>query len=210
MNAHRGDEAGFTLAEVLVATLIIVIGLTAVATGFQFAAAGIATGRGETVTVFLAEQRLEQLKAIALVNFNGPWPSGPSLAAGTTTEFCQTSDIGTTGANCQSSAISGTASYTRATIITDSPGGSGCTGVAPLICKRIRVSVGYRPVTSRGDLSQLRQVDVFSQVAETKGGRPALFRSQELPGAPETQIRLRNGKPIAAPLQHGKPMSGFP
>jgi len=152
MNVYRGDEAGFTLPEVLVATLIIVIGLTAVATGFQFAAAGIATGRSETVAVFLAEQRLEQLKAIALVNFNGPWPSGPSLAAGTTTEFCQSSDIGTT-------------SYTRATIITDSPGGSGCTGVAPLICKRIRVTVGYRPLTSGGDLSQLRQVDVFSQVA---------------------------------------------
>jgi prepilin-type N-terminal cleavage/methylation domain-containing protein len=157
MNAHRGDETGFTLAEVLVATSIIVIGLTAVATGFQFAAAGIATGRSETIAVFLAEQRVEQLKAVALVNFNGPWPSGPSLAAGTTTEFCQTSDIGTTGTNCQGSAISGTTSYTRTTVITDSPGGSGCTGVAPLICKRIRVSIGYRPVTSR--------VDVFSHVA---------------------------------------------
>jgi len=165
MNTHCGDEAGFTLAEVLVATLIIVIGLMAVATGFQSGAAGIATGRGETVGVFLAEQRLEQLKAVALVNFNGPWPSGPSLAAGTTTEFCQTSDIGATGANCQSSAISGTTSYTRTTVITDNPGGSGCTGVAPLICKRIRVSVSYRPVTSGGDLSQLRRVDVFSQVA---------------------------------------------
>ena len=165
MNVYRGDETGFTLAEVLVATFIIVVGLTAVATGFQFAAAGIATGRSETVAVFLAEQRLEQLKAIALVNFNGPWPSGPSLAAGTSTEFCQTSDIGTTGTNCQGGAISGTTSYTRTTVITDSPGGSGCTGVAPLICKRIRVTVGYRPLTSGGDLSQLRQVDVFSQVA---------------------------------------------
>ena len=165
MNAHSVGEAGFTLAELLVATFIIVVGLTAVATGFQAATAGIATGRGETVAIFLAEQRLEQLKAVALVNFNGPWPSGPSLAAGTTTEFCQTSNIGTTGTNCQGSAISGTASYTRTTVIGDNPGGAGCTGVAPLICKRIRVSVTYRPVTSRGDLSQLRQVDVFSQVA---------------------------------------------
>jgi len=165
MNAHRGHEAGFTLAEVLVAAVVIVIGLTAVATGFQFATGGIATGRGETVAIFLAEQRLEQLRAVALVNFNGPWPSGPSLAAGTTAEFCQTSNIGTTGTNCQSGAITGTTSYTRTTVITDNPGGSGCTGVPPLICKRVRVSVGYRPVTSHGDVSQLRQVDVFSQVA---------------------------------------------
>jgi type II secretory pathway pseudopilin PulG len=158
------SERGFTLIEVLVATFIIIVGLVAVATGFQYATAGVATGRGETVATFLAEQRLEQLKAVALTNYNGPW-GGTSLGAGTTTEYCQSSNIGTTSSNCQATAFSGGTTYTRTTTITDNPGGTGCTGTAPNVCKRIRVSVTYRPVTSRGDVSQTRQFDVYAVVA---------------------------------------------
>lgn len=165
------NERGFTLAEVLVATFIIVVGLVALASGFQFATSGVATGRGETIASFLAEQRLEQLKAIAMTNYYGP-PAGPAwtapltLAGGTTTtEFCQTTNIGSTGTNCQTTAITGVASYTRTTRITDNPGGTGCTGVAPLVCKRIWVNVTYRPVTTRGDVSQTRSVDVYAVVA---------------------------------------------
>ena len=72
------NERGFTLAEVLVATFIIVVGLVALASGFQFATSGVATGRGETVASFLAEQRLEQLKAIAMTNYYGP-PAGSGM-----------------------------------------------------------------------------------------------------------------------------------
>lgn len=154
----KSDERGFTLAEVLVATVVILVGLVAVATGFQYATSGVATGRGETIAAFLAEQRLEMLKSTAIANYDG-------LVAGTTTEFCQASNIGATGSNCQTSAITGTASYQRTTTITDNPGGTGCTGAPPLLCKRIRVSVTYRPVTAAGDLSQARTVDLFALVA---------------------------------------------
>jgi prepilin-type N-terminal cleavage/methylation domain-containing protein len=158
------SERGFTLPEVLVAVFVIMVGLVAVASGFQYANNGVATGRGETMAVFLAEQRVEQLKMVAITNYDGPWPSGPSLAAGTTTEYCQSSNIGATSSNCQSSSFSGTTTYTRVTTVTDNPGGTGCTG-APLLCKRIRVSVTYRPVTSSGDVSQTRTVDVYAVVA---------------------------------------------
>ena len=168
---HLTNERGFTLVEVLVATFIIVVGLVALASGFQFATSGVATGRGETVASFLAEQRLEQLKSVAMTNYYGP-PAGPAwtgtlpLQGGsTTTEYCQTSDIGATGTNCQPTAISGTASYVRVTRITDNPGGTGCTGTSPLVCKRIWVNVTYRPVTNRGDVSQTRAVDVYAVVA---------------------------------------------
>jgi prepilin-type N-terminal cleavage/methylation domain-containing protein len=166
--SNTTNERGFTLAEVLVATFIIVVGLVALASGFQFATSGVATGRGETIASFLAEQRLEQLKAIAMSNYYGSpaWAGTLTLQGGsTTTEYCQTSNIGATGTNCQASAISGTASYVRVTRITDNPGGTGCTGAAPLVCKRIWVNVTYRPVTNRGDLSQTRAVDVYAVVA---------------------------------------------
>jgi len=159
------SERGFTLAEVLVAVLIIMVGLVAVASGFQYANNGVATGRGETMAVFLAEQRIEQLKMIAINNYDGPWTAPLTLQTGsTTTEYCQSTNIGATTSNCQTTSFTGTTTYTRVTTVTDNPGGTGCTG-APLICKRIKVSVTYRPVTSSGDVSQTRTVDVYAVVA---------------------------------------------
>jgi prepilin-type N-terminal cleavage/methylation domain-containing protein len=154
------DERGFTLAEVLVAASIILIGLVAIASGFQYGTSGVANGRGETVATFLAEQRLEALKAAAISDYDGSL-----LNAGTTTEYCQSSNIGATGTNCQSTAITNAPSYTRVTTVVHNPGGTGCTGVAPFFCKRIRVTVTYRPVTSAGDASQTRTVDLFAVVA---------------------------------------------
>lgn len=152
-------ERGFTLAEVVIATFIISIGLVAVAVGFQFATSGIAVGRGETIAAFLAEQRLEQLKASAITNYDG------LVAGAAVTENCLPSNIGTTGVNCQVAAITGGQSYIRVTTITDNPGGTGCTGgIVDAGCKRIQVSVRYRPVTSRGDSSQTRSVDLYALV----------------------------------------------
>jgi prepilin-type N-terminal cleavage/methylation domain-containing protein len=162
----RTGQAGFTLTEVLVATLIIVVGLVAVATGFQFATAGVATGRGETVAIFLAEQRVEQLKNAAMTAFTTSAlldTTGPG--AGVTTEFCQATNIGTTTTNCQAAAITGVASYRRVTTVVDSGNATTCgnaPAAPPILCKRVHVRVTYRPVTSRGDVSQQRMVDVHT------------------------------------------------
>jgi prepilin-type N-terminal cleavage/methylation domain-containing protein len=159
----RTGQGGFTLTEVLVATFIIVIGLVAVASGFQFATAGVATGRGETVAIFLAEQRVEQLKNAAMTAFT----SSALLNNGSTTEFCQATNIGATSTNCQATAFTGGASYQRVTTIVDSGNGTTC-GTAPaappILCKRVQVRVTYRPVTSRGDVSQQRMVDVYTML----------------------------------------------
>jgi Tfp pilus assembly protein PilV len=169
-------QRGFTLAEVLVAVFIIMVALVAVASGFQYATSGVATGRGETVATFLAEQRIEQLKTVAMTNYYGSpigpaWVASASLLGGTLavpvtfTESCQSSNIGATTSNCQTTAITGTTSYTRVTSIIDNPGGTGCDNSAPaLVCKRIRVTVTYRPVTTRGDVSQPRTVDLYAVV----------------------------------------------
>jgi hypothetical protein len=122
------------------ATLILSVGLAAVATGLQHASSGIETARGETTAAFLAEQRLEQLKNLALAD----WPS-TTLNAGTTTEAY--------------GAISHAPAYRRVTMITDSPGWT-CTAN----CKLVRVTVFYRPVTGEGQLDQERRLDVVTML----------------------------------------------
>jgi Tfp pilus assembly protein PilV len=59
-------ERGMSVIEILVAVFVITIGLVAVATGMQLATAGVAAGQQQTTAVFLAEQRLEDIKAFAL------------------------------------------------------------------------------------------------------------------------------------------------
>lgn len=142
--AGWNGERGFTLAEVLVATFVLTIGLVAVMTGFQHATSGVETGKGETQALFLAEQRAEFLKNLALTN----WTSA-CLAAGTTNETSSTSV-----ATCTPSPPS--MSYRRDTTIVDNPGAPCATS-----CKMVTVSVFYRPITGQGDLSQERRVDVI-------------------------------------------------
>src|SRR2546426_12548316 len=67
----RGDK-GFTLAEVLVATAFIAITAGAIGVGFMQGTGSVETGRQQTTAVYLAEQRLEQLKAWSLNSTGGP------------------------------------------------------------------------------------------------------------------------------------------
>jgi len=61
-------QGGFTVTELLAAVVVIGIGLVAVAAGFSSAIEGVETGRQQTTASFLAEQRMEQIKAAALGN----------------------------------------------------------------------------------------------------------------------------------------------
>ena len=134
-------EGGFTLAEILVATFILAIGLVGVATGFQYATSGVETGKGESTASFLTEQRIEQLKALALTDW-----TNAALNDGATTEAYGT--------------IANAGAYRRVTTITTNPGGP-CTAN----CKRIQVTVFYKPVTGKGQLDQERRVDVITMLA---------------------------------------------
>src|SRR5258705_10961573 len=80
----RPREAGFTLAEILVACAIISVGLVAVATGFGFGVDGVEAGRQQSTAVFLAEQRIEQAKELAMrpTRLVQPDVTHPPAAAG--------------------------------------------------------------------------------------------------------------------------------
>jgi hypothetical protein len=125
----------------MVATLVLSIGVVAVVTGFQFATGSVEHGRGETTATLLAEARLEELKALALADWNHA-----ALSAGTTTEGY--------------GALTEAPHYRRVTVIVESPG-------EPCMesCRMVHVTVFYRPVTTQGQLNQERRVDVATLLA---------------------------------------------
>src|SRR5213592_4343832 len=61
----RGTR-GFTLAEVLIATAFIMVAFGSVGIGFLRGTSSVETGRQQTTALYLAEQRLEQIKAWSL------------------------------------------------------------------------------------------------------------------------------------------------
>jgi prepilin-type N-terminal cleavage/methylation domain-containing protein len=71
----RSSREGFTLAEVLVATAILTVGVTAAASGLQHAVHAVEASRQQTIALFLAEQRLEQAKALAVTDFDRLTPA---------------------------------------------------------------------------------------------------------------------------------------
>ena len=118
--SHRGwNQWGLTLAEVLVALAIITVGLMAMAVGLQQATAFVEVGRQQTIAVFLAQQRLEQVKASALWDFDG-------VAA---TKFPPETPV------------SGHPAYRRTVEISPLPAGL-------LNAVRVQVTVTYQPATT--------------------------------------------------------------
>ena len=132
----RPAEAGFTLAEILVACAIISVGIVAVATGFGIGVDGVEAGRQQSTAVFLAEQRIEQAKELAMR---------------------QTGLVQLTVANLPATEAYGTItgappSYRRTTAIIANAGGTPGA--------RVDVVVFYRPVTGRGVLTIERSVSL--------------------------------------------------
>jgi prepilin-type N-terminal cleavage/methylation domain-containing protein len=59
-------DAGFTLIEIMIACGVIGVGLVASSYGFTVGIQGVETGRQQSTAVFLAEQRIDQVKSAAL------------------------------------------------------------------------------------------------------------------------------------------------
>lgn len=136
----RREEAGFTLAEILVACAVISVGLIAVATGFGIGVDGVEAGRQQSTALFLAEQRIEQVRALAL--------QPPLLLANVnSTNLPSPENYGYSG-----TLPGAPKGYWRTTTITNNP--AGVSGA------RVDVTVYYRPVTGRGVLTTERSVSL--------------------------------------------------
>lgn len=133
--SRRPRAAGFTLVEILIAAAVIGLGLVGAAAGFVHAVGGLESGRQQTTATFLAEQRIEQLKAGALNRFLE----------------VTTANYPSEGYGSVSSNGNPMPSYRRTVTIVDAPGGLGRT-------KLVEVTVSYRPVVGFGVLAAERQV----------------------------------------------------
>jgi prepilin-type N-terminal cleavage/methylation domain-containing protein len=136
---------GFTLAEILAAMALIAVGLVTMAAALQHGLSGIEIGRGESAAVFLVEDKLEELRGLALVDW-----TNTALQPGTTTEYCRPFSGG-----C--SATPTPASLRRMTTV-----GAGSGGTCSAKCKIVSVSVFYRAMTVLGQLDHERRVDILA------------------------------------------------
>ena len=141
-----GSQAGFTLAELLAAVFVIPLGLVAVGAGFATAIQGVETSRQQTTATFVAEQRLEQVRATAL---------GNSLVA------CM-GFVNITTACFPAQAYAS---------ITNAPGYRSTVTITDYIVngniarKRVDVEVFYRPIVAWGVLATERSVRLSTLIA---------------------------------------------
>ena len=136
------DARGFTLIETIVAAAVLGVGLVGVVAGFLHAIGGLEAGRQQTTAVFLAEQRMEQLKAAALTDL------GEITGARFASE----------GYGAIESEGQSMPSYRRTVTIIDAPGGLAG-------AKLVDVDVFYRPVAGFGVLASERSVRLSALIA---------------------------------------------
>src|SRR5574337_995138 len=120
-------EAGLTLVEILVSVALIMIVFVAVMQWFPLGTQGMDTGKKQSTGVFLAEQKLEQIKAWSLST-----AAGQGFATVTPGGTCF--NAGNPCADDAFNSIAGYPEYSRTVIITNP------TPTTTLV----RVQVGYQ------------------------------------------------------------------
>jgi Tfp pilus assembly protein PilV len=128
-------QSGLALLEILFALGLIGVSLLALAGAFPAGMGGVAVGKQQTTAVFLAEQRLEQIRGTAFASITAA--NFPSEAYGAATL---------------------PAGYRRTVVLTNNPG-------TMTNAVRADVSVFYRPILAFGVLAAERQVTTSSVVS---------------------------------------------
>jgi prepilin-type N-terminal cleavage/methylation domain-containing protein len=150
------DQRGMTLPEILAAVAVIMIALVALASGIPIASYGIQEGRQLTTATFLANQRMEQVKATAWTgSAPPPCPLSPPAVdnlgiSASTTSAPQRCD-GTTTFPDENPVAAPYTQYTRQVRITDcGPPGAGCGTIIDPGLRQVTVTVSYLPMTGVG------------------------------------------------------------
>jgi Tfp pilus assembly protein PilV len=180
----RRAEAGFTLVEVLLAAMLIIIGFTALLSVIPYSSAAVQGGNQTSTATFLANQKLEVAKHV-------PWTATPdndclgtsaSATAAPTVPAGKTCTLGGVVVNAGGAlgwaadegptAITspdGTrnfSGYSRTVRITNCGVGGGCTGVTDPGMRQVAVAVTFRPMTTSATAAASKTVTVSMIVAQ--------------------------------------------
>jgi prepilin-type N-terminal cleavage/methylation domain-containing protein len=157
--AHRfTDERGMTLAEILVATVIIGVGIVGLAVVIPLSSYGVHEGNALSTATFLAEQRMEEIRNAAWTAIPAPGNDclgvGPT-AAPTSTTCTRIQPTGcNSGVSCTTypdeASVTGYAPYSRNVRVVDCNVGLGCAGVTNANMRLVRVTVTYTPISGVG------------------------------------------------------------
>jgi prepilin-type N-terminal cleavage/methylation domain-containing protein len=145
LRRHLRQEGGFSLIEVLIACAIISTGLFFVMYGLSMGIQGVETGRQQSTAIFLAQQRMDQVKAAS--------QNADDLASVNAGAF----PAEAYGAIIGPGAIAGALNFRRTVNLTFYVGPAA--GLPQdLKAVRIDVDVFYRPIMADGVLTTERSV----------------------------------------------------
>jgi prepilin-type N-terminal cleavage/methylation domain-containing protein len=142
------DQRGMSLAEILVACVIIAIGLVGLLSAVPTASYGIQEGRQLSTATFLANQRLEQVR-------NALWtqcPTADTLGVSASASVAPAAG-GTTTFPDESPMAAPYGGYTRTVRITYTQPADPCVagvGGPNVGLRQVTVTVSYRPSTATG------------------------------------------------------------
>jgi len=139
------DQRGFTAAELLAASVVIGIALLALLRTIPISAYGIQEGSQQSTAVFLANERMEQVK-------NAQWwaaPSPDTLGLSASATVAPVS-AGVTTFPDENPMAAPYAGYTRQVRISDCNVAPGCGGVQKPDMRQATVTVSYAPMTGVG------------------------------------------------------------
>ena len=155
------DQRGMTLVEILIAAAVLMVALVGLASGIPIASYGIQEGSQLTTATFLANQRLEQVKAAA-------WTSAPAVdtlgVSPSATAAPQTG--GVTMFPDESPVAAPYTQYTRQVRITDCGVGLGCGGLVLPGLRQATITVSYTPLTGVGVGASAKSAIVTMLVAQ--------------------------------------------
>jgi prepilin-type N-terminal cleavage/methylation domain-containing protein len=142
------SQDGMSLAEVLIACVIIAIGLVGLLSAVPTASYGIQEGRQLSTAAFLANQRLEQVRNAQWVQC--PAPGAPADTMGVSASgSAPPASGGTTTFPDESPIAAPYADYTRTVRIIGAQPADACGG-ANLGLRQVTVTVTYRASTATG------------------------------------------------------------
>lgn len=157
------DHRGMTLAEVLVALPIIVIGLLALLAAIPLSTFATQDGKQTSTATFLANQRLEQVR-------NAQWSAIPAVdQLGISASAGAAPQTGGTITFADESPVTAPyAAFQRRVRITDCGAGGGCAGVTSSAMRLVTVTVTYAPLSPTGKdaISASRSVVVTMLIAQ--------------------------------------------